>query len=161
MRRVLHQIQQKSGGRRPNKHSWSAHPLLIWRWPSHFNSQLNFAGWSADVTKLHSSVGLLPAACRSLHGGPWATVRNFCSADQTYTARSPPGRRTDACGWPLDHLPILVPQVVTVMWSLDRRTMTVRSSIDHPWCLLGLCRTCVMFYVVILVILLYWIIIYW
>ena len=93
MRRLLHQIRQKLGGHRPNKHSWSAHPLLIRRRPGHFNSQLKFAGWLADVTKIHSSVGPLPAACRSPHGGEWATVRKFCSAGQTDTARSPPGRR--------------------------------------------------------------------
>ena len=160
MRRVLHQIRQKSGHRRPNKHSWSAHPQVIGRCPEHFNSQLKFAGSSAEVTKIHSSVGLLVAAWRSAHGGPKATVGNFCYAGQTGTARAPPGRRTDACGWPLDHLPILVPQLLIVMWSLGHRTMPVRSSCDHPRCLLGLCCACVLFYVVLCccVYIIYWII---
>ena len=56
------------------------------------NIQLKFAGSSADVTKIHSSVGLLAAAWRSAHGGPRATVGNFCYAGQTGTARTPYGR---------------------------------------------------------------------
>ena len=148
-------IGEKSGGRRLNKHSWSAHLLLIWRRPEQFNSQLNFAGWSADVTQIHSSVGLLPAAYRSPHGGPWATVRNFGSGGQTETTRSPAGCRTNVCGWPQDHLPILIPQQVIARWSLDVRGITVRSSTGLS---LGcaVC-TCLMFYVVDNILL----IIYW
>ena len=153
-RRLLPQIRQKLGGCRPNKHSWSAHPALIGWWLRHFNSQLKFAWSLADVLTIPSSVGRLTAAWRSLHGGPWVTVGNFCYSGQTYTARSLPGRRTDASGWPRDHLPILLPQMVISGWSQDHWTMPVRSSSNHPWCLLVLCRTCVLFYVVILVILL-------
>ena len=75
--------------------------------------------------------------------------------------RAPPGRRTDACGWPLDHLPIRVPQLLIVMWSLGHRTMPVRSSRDHPRCLLGLCCACVLLYVVLCCLCCYVYIIYW
>ena len=121
-------IGDKSGSSRPNKHSWSAHPLLVGRQPKHFNSQLKFGGWLADATQIHSSVGLLPAACWSPHSGPWATVRNFGSGCRTETAWSPAGRRTAACGWPSDHLVILIPQRMTARWPLDVRGITVRSS---------------------------------
>ena len=67
MRRVLHQIHQKSGGRL-NKHSWSAHPLLIRRRPELFNSQLNFAGWSANVMQINSSAGIPRGAAQSPAG---------------------------------------------------------------------------------------------
>ena len=141
MRRVLHQILQKSGGGRPNKHSWSARPQVIGRCPEHFNSQLKFVGWSADVTKIHSSVGLLAVSARR----PKGHRREFSVMP---AKRAATGCRTDACGWPLDHLPIRVPQLLIVMWSLGHRTMPVRSSRDHPRCLLGLCCACVLFYVV-------------
>ena len=133
VRWLLVPIGEKSGSRHLNKHSWCAHPLLIGRQLGHFNSQLNFAGWSADVTQIHSSVGLPPSACRSPHDGPWTIVRNFCSGGQTDTARSPAGRRMDAYGWPQDHLPILIPQLVTAKWSLDIRRMTVQSFTVSPW----------------------------
>ena len=65
----LANIGKKFGGLCPNKHSWSAHPLLIGRCPERFNSQLNFAGWSADVTQINSSArgmppGRLPASAQ-------------------------------------------------------------------------------------------------
>ena len=130
-RRVLHQIRQISGGR-PNKHSWSAHPLLIRRRRSHFNSQLNFAGWSADVMKIHSLVGRLPAACRSLHGGPWATVRNFCSAGQTYTARrTPVGDRWIICRFSFPK-----------WWLLCDRWTVERWPCNHPSTIHGVSLGC-------------------
>ena len=42
--------------------------------------------------------------------------------------RAPPGHRMDACGWPLDHLPICIPQLFIVMWSLGHR----QCPCDHP-----------------------------
>ena len=137
MRWVLHQIRQKSGGGRPNKHSWSAHPLLILRRPEHFNSQLKFAGWSADVSMIHSSFGHLAVTARRPKGH-----RRKLSVMST---KWPPlGRRTDACGWPLDHLPIRALKLLIVTWSQDHRTMPVRSSSGHPRCPLGMCCACVL-----------------
>ena len=126
-RRVLHQIRKKS---------WSAHPLLIRRRPEHFNSQLKFAGRSDDVPTIHSSFGHLAVSARRPKGH---RRKLFMS-----TKRSPPGCRTDACGWPLDHLPIHDLKLLIVTWSLGHRTMPVRSSSGHPRCLFGMCCACVM-----------------
>ena len=86
----------KSGKNRAAAAQTSTPEVLILRSSadvlSIFNSQLKFAGSSTNVTKVHSSVGLLAAAWQSAHGGPRATVGNFCCAGQTGTADTPYGR---------------------------------------------------------------------
>ena len=100
LRRLLHQIRQKSGGRRPNKHSWSAHPLLIRRRPEHFNSQLNFAGWSADVTQINSSAGVPRGAAQSPAGLRSATRGNLGCNWRKKTHRRPHGHPPFSVGTP-------------------------------------------------------------
>ena len=100
MRRVLHQIRQKSGGRHPNKHSWSAHPLLIRRRPEHFNSQLNFAGWSADVTQINSSAGVPRGVAQSPAGLCSTTRGNLGCNWWKKTHRWPQGHPPFSVGTP-------------------------------------------------------------
>ena len=134
-RRVLHQIRQKSGGRRPNKHSWSAHPLLIRRRPEHFNSQLKFAGWSADVPTIHSSFGHLAAAWRSAHGSPRATVRN-------YLLCRPNGHRRDAVRTPVGDHSIICRFTPSNCWLLHDRWVIERCPCDHPVVIHGVSLEC-------------------
>ena len=135
MRRVLHQIRQKSGGRCPNKHSWSTHPLLIRRRPEHFNSQLKFAGWSADVTTIHSSVGLLAASWRSAHGGPRATVGN-------YLLCRPNGHCRDTVRMPVGDRSIICRFAPPNCWLLRDRLVIERCPCDHPAVIHGVSLDC-------------------
>ena len=141
-----------------SKHSWSAHPLLIrWR-PEHFNSQLKFAGWSADVTTIHSSIGLLAAAWRSAHGGPRATVGN-------YLLCWPNGHRRDAVRTPVGDRSIICqfapPNCCYVIaWSSnDARAIIQRSSTVSPWTVLCMCTVlCCFMLLCCYVYIIYWMI---
>ena len=99
-RRVLHQILQKSESRCPNKHSWSAHPAVIGRCPEHFNSQLKFAGWSADVTQINSLAGTPRGAAQSPASRRSATSGNLGCNWRKKTHRWPHGHPPFAVGTP-------------------------------------------------------------
>ena len=106
-RRVLHQILPKSGGRRQDEHSWSAHPAVIGRCLEHFNSQLKFAGWSADVTQINSSAGAPWGAARSPAGRRSATGGNLGCNWRKKTHRRPHGHPPFAVGTP-DGDPVVI-----------------------------------------------------
>ena len=135
--RLLHQIRQKSGGRSPNKHSWSAHPLLIRLWPEHFNSQLNFAGWSADVTQLihrpashgTSPSHLLASARRPV--GIWGVIGGKKpTGGRTDICRSSSGCRTVTQGWSASNLDMESHLTVTARPPAGVHRETAGSSLD-------------------------------
>ena len=93
----------------PNKHSWSAHPWLIGRCPEHFNSQLKFGRWSADVHQINSSAGIPRDTSWSPAGHRLATRGNLgCNwrkkTPQVAEWRSDVLRR-DTGQWPRGDLP--------------------------------------------------------
>ena len=130
-RRVLHQIRQKLGGRRPNKYSWSAHPLLIWRWPKHFNSQLKFARRSADVPTIHSSFGHLAVSARGPKGHR-----------QNYLLCRPNGHRRDAIRTPVGDRSIICWFAPSNCWLLRDRWVIERCPCDHPAVIHGVSLEC-------------------
>ena len=135
--RVLHQIRQKSGGRCPNKHSWSAYTLLIRWWPEHFNSQLKFARRSADVPTIHSSFGHLAVSARR----PKGHRRN-------YLLCRPNDHRRDAIRTPVGDRSIICRFAPSNCWLLRDRWVIERCPCDHPAVIHGvspwMCCACVL-----------------